>query len=252
MKESISMKNFPVYIAHRGLHGKGTVNFPENSLSAFENACVHGFAIELDVRFTADKRMVVFHDENTERMCGVTLEISKTPYEELKALRLDGTDEGIPLLTQALKLIAGRTAVFIELKEAPHVNDAEKRLAHLLKKYNGEYAVQSFDPLTLKRLRACAPEITRGQLVSLFEGEKLFLRKIAAGKAAWKLSKPDYLAWDLRSVTLEAALDAADIGARFVTWTADNIELIEAAEEFSTSVIFENIPLEYFDDAVRK
>ena len=246
------MKNFPVYIAHRGLHGKGAAKYPENSLSAFENACVHGFAIELDVRFTADKKMAVFHDENTERMCGASLEISQTPYEELMTLRLNGTDEGIPLLTQALKLIAGRTAVFIELKEAPHVNDAEKRLAHLLEKYTGEYAVQSFDPFALKRLRACAPQITRGQLVSLFECEKLFQRKIAASRAAWRLSKPDYLAWDLRSVTLEAALGAADIGARFITWTADSVELIEAAEEFSTSVIFENIPLEYFDDMVRK
>ena len=48
-------------IAHRGVHTK---DIPENSLSAFENALKNNYAIELDVQFTKDKEVVVFHDEN--------------------------------------------------------------------------------------------------------------------------------------------------------------------------------------------
>lgn len=239
---------FPRYIAHRGLHDKfGRV--PENSLAAFEAAAEKGFAVELDVRFTADKKMVVFHDADTSRMCGESLVISQTEYAQLRKLRLSGSDERILLLSEVLKLINGRVMVFIELKRSPEVPDAEKRLAHLMKKYSGEFAVQSFDPLSLMRLRAADPDIIRGQLVSTHNGDKKFLRQLASVKTVWKsLSKPQYLAWDLRSVTLEAAFAAADIDAHFITWTANNEKLIEAAESFSGSIIFENVPMTYFKD----
>lgn len=245
------MMEFPRYIAHRGLHDKKS-GIPENSLAAFGRAAKKGFAIELDVRFTADRRMVVFHDADTRRMCGEDITIAETEYAALRSLRLDGTSEGIPLLSEVLKLVGGRVMLFIELKESPHVPDAEKRLAHMMEKYRGDFAVQSFDPLALKRLRTAAPDIVRGQLVSTYSGSKKLLRTLAATKAVWKtLSKPQYLAWDLRSVTLEAAFYAADIDAAFITWTANSEALIKAAEDFSSSVIFENIPEEYFDGKAR-
>ncbi|MCD8095321.1 MAG: hypothetical protein LUE12_04240 [Ruminococcus sp.] len=241
------MLQLPRYIAHRGLHS--STDAPENSFAAFQNAVDNGFAIELDVRFTADRRMVVFHDADTERMCGIKLEIAKTSYEELAALRIIGTDERIPLLTEVLKLVAGRVMLFIELKSCPEVVDAEKRLAHLMKRYNGDFAVQSFDPFSLKRLRAADENMILGQLVSTYsKGESSALRKLAANRSVWKrISKPDYLAWDLRSITLEAAFEANDIDAALISWTADGKELVEAAEPFSDAIIFENVPLEYFN-----
>ena len=39
------------FIAHRGLHNE---IFPENSLSAFQNALKHNFSIELDVYILKD------------------------------------------------------------------------------------------------------------------------------------------------------------------------------------------------------
>ena len=54
--------------AHRGLHGPGV---PENSLPAFRAAAAAGYGAELDVHLTADGRLVVFHDGDLTRMCGV-------------------------------------------------------------------------------------------------------------------------------------------------------------------------------------
>ncbi len=244
--------DFPRYIAHRGLHD-GTAAAPENSLAAFERAAEKGFAVELDVRFTADRRMVVFHDAVTSRMCGVKREVANTEYSQLRELRLLGGECRIPLLTEVLKLIAGRVMILVELKNTAGVPDAEKRLAHLLMQYDGEFAVQSFDPFALKRLRAAAPDIVRGQLVSTYGKQKRMLREIASMKPVWQLiSKPQFISWDLRSVTLEAAFWAADIDAHFITWTADSIELIKAAESFSGSIIFENIEESYFDGRSQK
>ena len=54
--------------AHRGLHGNGV---PENSMTAFKLAVEKGYGVELDVQMTKDKQLVVFHDGNLKRVCGV-------------------------------------------------------------------------------------------------------------------------------------------------------------------------------------
>ena len=71
--------------AHRGLHTEdGSV--PENSLPAFRAAAEAGYAVEMDVHLTADDRLVVFHDDTLERMCGVQGVIDDFTLAELRAL----------------------------------------------------------------------------------------------------------------------------------------------------------------------
>ena len=53
--------------AHRGLFGADQ-RPPENSLTAFRAAAAAGYGIELDVQFTADRQLVVFHDDTLDRM----------------------------------------------------------------------------------------------------------------------------------------------------------------------------------------
>ena len=83
------------YFAHRGLHNieKGV---PENSLSAFKKAAEKGYGIELDVHITKDDKIVVFHDDDLKRMCGVDKKTDEQTYEYLKTLSLYNTNEKIP------------------------------------------------------------------------------------------------------------------------------------------------------------
>ena len=85
--------------AHRGLHGPGV---PENSLAAFRRAAEAGYGAELDVHLTRDGRLVVIHDGDLERMCGVPGRVAEKTAEELAALRLAGSEEHIPLLEEVL------------------------------------------------------------------------------------------------------------------------------------------------------
>ena len=78
-----------VYIAHRGLFNN--VDIPENSLIAFKKAVKHGYGIELDVQMTTDKKLVVFHDVNLFRMCGVDKKLTDCSYEELQQYNLVNT-----------------------------------------------------------------------------------------------------------------------------------------------------------------
>ena len=56
-------------IAHRGVFNNTSI--PENSMKAFQKAIDLNYSIELDIQFTKDFVLVVFHDDNLKRMTGV-------------------------------------------------------------------------------------------------------------------------------------------------------------------------------------
>src|SRR3954467_15277818 len=102
-------------IAHRGLHAAGEGR-PENSLAAFAHAAALGFPAELDVRLTRDGEVVVFHDRALGRLTGAAGRVEERAAAEVRALRLLGTRERVPLLREVLDLIGGRVPLLIELK----------------------------------------------------------------------------------------------------------------------------------------
>ncbi len=73
----------PWIVAHRG----GSRLAPENTLAAFERAAALGAdAMEIDVRLTADGRVVVFHDEDTARLTGEPGTVEGRPLSSVQAL----------------------------------------------------------------------------------------------------------------------------------------------------------------------
>ena len=72
-------------VAHRGLWGGEIV---ENSISAYQNAVLHGYPIEIDVYLTKDGQLVSFHDEKLDRMTGVSGLVYEKTLNQLKTLKL--------------------------------------------------------------------------------------------------------------------------------------------------------------------
>ena len=101
--------------AHRGLHSEDKT-VPENSLEAFRLAGRAGYGAELDVQLTKDGKVVVFHDDTLDRVCGVHARVDEKSYDELKLLNLCGTEQRIPLFTEVLETFAGRGPLIVELK----------------------------------------------------------------------------------------------------------------------------------------
>ena len=189
------------YIAHRGLHDE---THPENSLSAFKNAMENDYVIELDVHQIEDGTIVVFHDETLMRMTGKDGYVNQIKsVDDLKNYHLNETKETIPTLQQVLDLVKGKVPILIEIKNYKTQqynpgNPLENTLCDMLKKYNGEYAIMSFNPYVLKWFKLHAPEIWRGQLSSLFKGERLkkvvkfYLKHMLLNK---NVSEPDFIAY---------------------------------------------------------
>jgi glycerophosphoryl diester phosphodiesterase len=150
--------------AHRGLYGK---NAPENSLAAFERAIDAGLGIELDVRLSRDNIPVVFHDKTLKRMCGDSRRISALTLAEIKNFRLCGTNQQIPTLEEALKLIDGKAPLLIETKLSkrfPQPHRLERIMIPVLRKYTGEYMLQSFNKYSMRFMKRKLPSVRCGIL----------------------------------------------------------------------------------------
>jgi len=73
----------PWLVAHRG----GAALAPENTLAAFDRAVALGAScLELDVRLTRDGTVVVFHDQDTARVCGQPGAVERRTLAELSRL----------------------------------------------------------------------------------------------------------------------------------------------------------------------
>ena len=141
--------------AHRGLHSRDKV-VPENSLAAFRLAARAGYGVELDVHLSRDGQVVVFHDDDLGRICGVEGRVQQFP--------LCGTEERIPLLSQVLEVIQGRGPIILEIKNGPNNRELCRKTLSLLNNYRGSVCVESFNPLIVAWFRFHARDILRGQL----------------------------------------------------------------------------------------
>ena len=185
-------------IAHRGLYDN-EAGIPENSLAAFSRAIEHGFAIEMDVQVTADDRLVVFHDAQTERMTGVVGRIKNMTLEEIEKLRLLGTEEHIPTFEEFLALVDGRVPLCIEFKgDTGNGRHLAKCCCEVLDRYKGPFYMESFYPGCLIWVRHHRPDMGRGQLATAhglhFAPADFFLRNLLFNF----LTKPHFIAYDCR------------------------------------------------------
>ena len=130
-------------VAHRGLHDDIR---PENSMPAFEAAMEKGYTIEIDVHLSSDGHIVVFHDDNLKRVCGVDKKVAKCTLKELKTMKLKGTDNTIPTFDEFLALVDGKAGILCEIKGLnPYDNSISKAVCERLKTYKGKIALQSFN-----------------------------------------------------------------------------------------------------------
>lgn len=226
--------------AHRGLHSE---TVPENSLEAFELACQKGYGIELDVQLSRDGVVMVFHDYTLIRMTGVDKKLCELDCEELKKLSLKGSEQTIPTFEEVLALVDGRVPLLVELKGESTDVSVCVPVAEILKKYEGDYCIESFNPMLVREMKKQLPGVYAGQLYTNVVRDKKkrsALNMILTCMALNCLARPDFIAYnqlDRRSfpVKLTTKLFKAE---KFI-WTAKGEEDIEKAGSFGEHAIFE-------------
>ena len=142
-------------IAHRGF----AQNCRENTLEAYRRAIEVGAdAIELDVRKTKDNVLILFHDEAIREK-----QINQLTYEEINYVARDLGFQ-VPTLVEVLKLVQGKIALDVELKEKDYEIDVITPISEYLS--IEEFIVTSFHFESLSTIKSNYPQVKTGIILN--------------------------------------------------------------------------------------
>lgn len=230
-------------LAHRGYSAR----YPENTLIAFKRALELGAdGIELDLRGTKDGRVVVIHDEDLKRLCGVDVKVADLSFEELKSYRVQ--TETVPSFEEVLSILDSKHILNAEIKEA---SVAEKVL-QLIDEFHltGNTVVSSFDHELIAELIKRRPDMKFGFLV----GEELrndpigLIERLLQHKP-YSMHLPHQL-FDYPFIYEKVVKMIRDAGAKIYVWTLDDLEKFERIKPYLDAVITNQVEL--FVNALKK
>jgi glycerophosphoryl diester phosphodiesterase len=143
-------------IGHRGARAYE----PENTLRSFKKAVEMGVdAVELDVRKTKDRQLVVIHDADVKKTTDGKGLVSELTLKEIKEFSAE-KGEKIPTLKEALDFLDKKVRILIELKET----DVEKQVLAVVRE-NGlqkNVVIVSFIEEALGKVRELDKEVETG------------------------------------------------------------------------------------------
>ena len=229
-----------VYVAHRGLfdNEKG---IPENSLPAFELAVKNGFGIETDVQMSKDGVLVVFHDDSLKRMTGAEGNLVDYTFEELRTLKLLGTECQIPTFEEFLAAANGVNLV-VEIKTHANIGEVEQKVCDALKNYKGNYCIESFNPFIVRWFKLHAPSVIRGQLSCSYEnsGFSAFKRWLLADLILCKWNGSQFIAYD--AATLKDNKSVMRFGKKIpiICWTIRSQKQYDELHKHFDNMIFDS------------
>lgn len=229
--------------AHRGYHCAERL-IPENSIPAFQAALDRHYGIELDLHLCKDNQLVVFHDDNLKRICGVNGRIEEYTYDELQNFHLLNTTEKIPLFADVPKLVRGRVPLLIELKIPSRSIKICQETQRLLEDYKGTYLIQSFNTMGLNWFKKNAPQVLRGQLSSnLTAGksdENFVLRFLVKHLLTNILGKPDFISYKMSDLpALNVSICHRLFKTPIAVWTLRTEDALETGIQYYDMQIFE-------------
>ncbi|MDN5351981.1 MAG: glycerophosphoryl diester phosphodiesterase [Clostridiales bacterium] len=231
-------------IGHRGAKG----HYAENTLLSFQKALEAGAdGLELDVHFSADGHLMVFHDFELQRMTGQPGMIKDYGLAELKKFSVHFQDqsEPIPTLQEVLEYLSTfdrqyekKTLLNVELKAGSHFYPGiESRVLELCEAYlpKEQLIYSSFDHHALVKLRELAPDAALGVLTdSSMVDPWLYVKRLRA----------DYYHPNWMSLWPEDIRGAAAQHMPINTYTVDSPEVAKRLIEAGLYSIITNYPEE--------
>ena len=160
----------PMIFGHRG----ACKYAPENTLAAFELAVEQGAdAIELDAKLSADKKVMVIHDQTVDRTTDGKGKVNQLTCNDLKNLdagsffdaRFSG--ERIPTLDEVFESVGRKIFINVELTNyASRTDELVPMVAEIVKRHGLQKSVlfSSFAPINLRRMKQLLPEVPVGLL----------------------------------------------------------------------------------------
>ncbi len=227
-------------IAHRGASGEA----PENTLSAFRLAWAQGAdGIEMDVHLSADGRVMVHHDDDTERLCGEKLIIAETGSARLQTLdvgRWKGEawrGEAMPYLEDVLAEVPAGKQAYIEIKSGEAIVPALAKALTVLDP-NARPVIISFNADALVGCREALPGVPLYWVLDAEPGPSLPTAVIqTAVDLGFTGLDPDHV-----GVTAGWVSAARQAGLHLACWTVNRPEDMRRMASLGLDAITTDVP----------
>jgi len=226
-------ENAPLLFGHRGCPQLA----PENTLPSFNEILIHKVpGVELDVQICRSGELVVFHDNNMDRMTGHNGNVLDSDISLIRSLDCGSrfskkfTGEKIPLFEEVLQLLGDKVYYDIELKSDYLKNRGlEKKVFEMLKDFNLENRVliSSFNPVSLMRIKRLSKDIPLSLIYSntseipllMRRGEGRFFQKNCSIKPDHRfLSKKLFQNLSRKYEVMTWTVDDEDLFKQFTQW----------------------------------
>lgn len=213
---TMSVSAGPVIIAHRGASAVA----PENTRSAIEAAIRMGATvIEFDVRETSDGELVLFHDDELERLTGKKGKFASLSWDEMREFDVGSWFKSGDFAGEKLILFSDAVKLCLEHNVTPlieHKTGKAEDYTAVLEELDAveSVIVQSFNWEFLNDMKEQLPSLVIGALGS----------KPLDGKRMGYLSrlKPDWVGWKFSDLSEEGFADLKEQGYLVALWTVND------------------------------
>lgn len=236
MNSWLTERNRPCIVGHRG----ASAHAPENTLAAFRLAREQGAdAVELDAQLCASGEVVVLHDDTLDRTTNGKGPLSQWSLDALRALDA-GKGERVPLLSEVFEEVGSNLLINVEVKiDTLRNTGLEAAVVDVVRRHNiaERILLSSFNPLTVRRLAALAPDIPRAFIYS--PEEPVYLRQVWFGAITpHQFRHPHH-----SMVTAEMVEQMRKRNLRVSAWTVDDPADIRRMAQCGVYGIVGNSPL---------
>ena len=211
------------------------------------------YSIEMDIHFTKDFKIIVFHDFFLGRLTTKTGFVSSKSLNYIKKAKLPNNQK-IPTLDEAFNLIDGRVPILLEIKCSKHLKKNletfSEVLAEKLECYNGPLALMSFSSDVIKFImqKNFFTQFPLG-LTTCFPKTESFRDKIKNRKLENEIvsNKLQFISQDWRGIENSRIKRLKKLDVVILSWTISSKEI-----ENSLGGLVDNITFEHYEPDLKK
>jgi glycerophosphoryl diester phosphodiesterase len=231
-------------IAHRGLHDAAK-RVIENTRSAFQAAIAANYAIECDLQISRDGEAIVFHDDTLDRLTEAKGPVREHRASELRALKFTSGSDHMQTVGELLAQVDGRVPLVIELKSLWNGDDSlARRAVEAVRRYEGAFALMSFDPKLIEKVRELDPQTARGIVADrvthsdydvLPVAERIGMRELTHLGA----TQPDFISYHWADLPYPPVTKFRQAGRPVICWTIRSPQQAAQARRHADQITFE-------------
>lgn len=221
-------------IGHRGAPSLSR----ENTLQSFKIAFANNVdGVELDVQFTKDEQLAVYHDCHTYALNHKYHTIKDLTFNELQNI---GRELIIPVLNEILPIIPKNKALHLEIKSNCVTNNKiVSKIIKLLDEHKmiEQTTISSFNPFVLLAVKRLEKNIKTGLLWTQCPKESWFITRYS-----YYQIKPNSFHASIQYINQKTALWAKNNNMKLFCYTVNKKEELKKAQALKVDGIFTDYP----------